>query len=205
MKKSFVIAFCTLFIFLSALMSFSEDSDGITVSEHVYETTPTEAVSDGTENKTEDSKVEVVEEVRKPVEQTTQPRVQPRTQAHRRVQTQRRDNRPPAQNREVRQEESDPKMGTLLPILESDFRYSRIPNIKINDESSSNRNITVLEFEFNENETEPNMEIVSDDVKGIIIEPDVLAKIGLLLFVFGVIAVYKLTSSKGSRKRKIKF
>ena len=194
MKKSF--AFCILFIFLFIRISLSDDLDGITVSEHIYET-PSAETTDGVESKSDESENIIAEtDVVSQVEQAVQPRV--RTQ--RREQAQRRDDNRPRQNREAR-EENESQIGTLLSISYSDFRYSRIPGITISD-ASSNRNIVMLEDEPNMDE---DVEMFIDDTKRIVIEPDVLAKIGLLLFVFGVIVVYKLTSSKGSRKRKIKF
>jgi len=214
MKKSFIFIFCTLFIILSVQVLFSEDSDDVVVPDVIVDepaekVQPVEIIPEVDEK--ENKKLEA-EKNNQPV-QIIQPKEQPKRQGNNPV-----PDRvvPKVDNKTEKVEKTDNlEKRVLLPIADSNFKYSRIPDIKIKDASSS-KNIVELKVEphvdetnLNINEDKLNTEVLDNGYvrkkKLINIDTDVLAKIALLLFVGGVIVIYKLKSSKGLRKRKIKF
>ena len=197
MKKSFVFIFCILFIILSVRIFFSEDLDNSDIDENIDENPAVEIITEVEENESEELEVKVLPE------KTVQTKVQPKKQENKNV--------IPNQNQEVKKTSNSAK-GVLLQIEDLNFKYSRIPDIKMKDVLASKNIIeskvepNISETELNINDTKPPAETVNkESVINRIFDTDVLAKIALLLFVGGVIAVYKLKSSRSLKKRKVKF
>jgi hypothetical protein len=230
-KKSLVFIFCTLFIFSSIQMSLAEELDEVPVSGGIVADEPVDKApsveiikEEVAEKEPEESKIEVVEKDNRVVEQDIQPKEQPQQQENVRGSTQReaprrenvrenvqrrenvqnREANVPLSNRNERQDRAADGFNqkVLLKIADSNFKYSRIPGIKVSDVSSS-KNVALFETETSR---ASNVETVNETVEKRTLNPEVLAKTGLLLFVVAVIGIYKLRlpRKKGLIKRKRK-